>query len=624
MNGWPLLCLAAASAAAQPVETVWIRAGKMAGASGGVARIRPDVHSVEIAGAHVLVRSAGISLAYLGPLQNEPRPRQGLVEFAFRLPRSPREETGRRAHIPEDHAGVFVNGLPIPNHFEAASYRGQNIWHYDAVARNDDGTVTAAGRPRPGLERGAAPGLLEGLIANTGRHSPIIGYALDGYPVYGPWTAAGRARSSYVPREMAARDRLPDGTTLAPGQIGPPVGPEYPLGTFVEDYVYTPGAGDLDEFNGRHAITPEYPDGTYAYFLATDERGKLAFPYLLAHEFRGHVDRPEPSRERFDTSGPLRAGRPAVLRFRFPDARGRPIRHLEYVHERPVHVLAISHDRKIFAHIHPRVTDDGVWEVSHTFPRAGRYRVYAEFTPPGGNQRLEFHDVTVSGPRAGVAEAPRPSGIAIEGVDQLTAGEDVELRFRPASAIRGWQPYLGAWAHVVIAGENLSSLAHAHPVEEGSSKIAASEAHVHASEAPGPPPAVLRVAAVFPRVGSYRLWLQLQVDGQVRTIPFEVTVRRAGKSGPATAIPAGAIRLSVTPGGFEPQRLRVPAGRAVTLAITRSADPNCGATIVFPGLGLTRELRPGQVTLVELPSRPAGEFGFACGMGMYRGSLVVQ
>src|SRR6185369_14744168 len=137
-----------------------------------------------------------------------------------------------------------------------------------------------------------APGLIEGLIPDRGRHSPIIGFALDGYPIYGPWgyTATGelrRMRSSYRLRRTTARDRWPDGTLLAPGQSGPPLDATYPLGTFVEDYEYREGSGDLDVYNGRFAKTPEYPQGTYAYFLATGDDGKLAFPYLLAHEFYG-------------------------------------------------------------------------------------------------------------------------------------------------------------------------------------------------------------------------------------------------------------------------------------------------------------------------------------------------
>ena len=128
-----LLLAATAMAQQQPVEQVWIKSAPSPNAA--VARIRPDVHSVEIGEHEVTVRSAGISLDYLGPLELSPLPRTDVREFVFKIPRSPATETNRHAHVPLDYIGVFVNGVPIPNHFEAASYQGQNLWHYDLVAR---------------------------------------------------------------------------------------------------------------------------------------------------------------------------------------------------------------------------------------------------------------------------------------------------------------------------------------------------------------------------------------------------------------------------------------------------------------------------------------------------------
>jgi hypothetical protein len=64
---------------------------------------------------------------------------------------------------------------------------------------------------------------------------------------------------------------------------------QFPLGTFVEDYEYRPDSGDLDSSNGRFSVTPEYPGGTYAYFLSTDDAGAIAFPYFLTERFRGKL-----------------------------------------------------------------------------------------------------------------------------------------------------------------------------------------------------------------------------------------------------------------------------------------------------------------------------------------------
>src|SRR5205807_621928 len=86
---------------------------------------------------------------------------------------------------------------------------------------------------------------------------------------------------------------------------------------------------------------------------------------------------------------------------------------------------------------------------------------------------------------------------------------------------------------------------------------------------------------------------------------------------------ADAIRIRITPAGFDPARIEIPAGKPVTLVFERSGDPNCGNKVVFPDLGLTRDVPLGVMASVEIPARSSGELKFACGMGMYRGALVV-
>ena len=55
----------------------------------------------------------------------------------------------------------------------------------------------------------------------------------------------------------------------------------YPIGTFVNDYTYTHKSGTLDENNGRFCITPEFPQGTYAYFITIDSNQVPQYPYIL-------------------------------------------------------------------------------------------------------------------------------------------------------------------------------------------------------------------------------------------------------------------------------------------------------------------------------------------------------
>lgn len=111
-------------------------------------------------------------------------------------------------------------------------------------------------------------------------HSPIIGWAYDGNPIYGPYgftnplnqtSPIKRMESSYVLTTNIAQNR--------------PNLSIYPLGSFVEDYQFVNGSGDLDFSNGRFCKTPDFPEGTYAYFISVDSFGKGIFPYILGKTY---------------------------------------------------------------------------------------------------------------------------------------------------------------------------------------------------------------------------------------------------------------------------------------------------------------------------------------------------
>ncbi len=61
----------------------------------------------------------------------------------------------------------------------------------------------------------------------------------------------------------------------------------YLLGDLVSDYIYDSGVGTLDEFNGKFAVTPEYPNGTYAYFMTEDSNGDPVYPYAIGPKYYG-------------------------------------------------------------------------------------------------------------------------------------------------------------------------------------------------------------------------------------------------------------------------------------------------------------------------------------------------
>ncbi len=454
-----------------------------------------------------------------------------------------------------------------------------------------------------------------------------------------------------------------------------------PLGQrrFVEDYEYVADSGDLDEFNGRSTVTPEYQGGTYAYFLSTDSAGRLAFPYLIGRAYYGRIApvdlnhavqmNPSPygrdgreaagggrgSPETLILTRRLRASlswseRPFTVEaeetekgkslgfcFRIFRTGGSAIHHLEYVHERPMHLVIVSEDLEEFQHIHPMLTAGDRYEVTTQFRHGGHYRMYLEFTPPGAGQQSTAFDLIVNGRRPTPMKLPAETATTrtADGIQIRLAGNispkavvDADLNFEAidsetGNTIRDLEPYLGAWAHILAVDQNRTALLHTHPLADGlDSAVSTSSFHSHAVPA-GPSPEVIRFTANSPKSGLYKLWIQFQRNGKVVAVPFVFRVVSAGIERQPLSIPAGAIRIRITSGGYQPDRITTQKGKPVTLAVYRAPGTGCASRIVFPSIGVTRDLPAGKTTLIDLPPLPPGEFHFACGMGMYRGALLV-
>jgi YHYH protein len=114
-------------------------------------------------------------------------------------------------------------------------------------------------------------GMPEGFMLKLakGAAMTLVGYALDGYPVYARYgySSAGNAGSAL--KVLTASYRI-----KAAADAGRPSTATYPLGAFTQDYEYVAGLGDLDECNGRTGATPEFPNGIYHYVI-TD-----GYPYI--------------------------------------------------------------------------------------------------------------------------------------------------------------------------------------------------------------------------------------------------------------------------------------------------------------------------------------------------------
>ena len=220
--------------------------------------------------------------------------------FVFKITRTPQKNTGALTPVSNyGQVGVWSNGVVIYNSSDGMTYNNDNIWFHNAYYFEGSSFDDCLGHPDAHgcYHHHVNPRCLYNDSDNT-HHSPIIGYAFDGYPVYGAYGYANtdgsggikRMRSSYQLRtNMVNRDTLPDGTILSPADYGPAVTPSYPLGDFQQDYKYIAGSGDLDSNNGRFCVTPDYPSGTYAYFVTIDSTLKPVYPYVLGLAYYGIV-----------------------------------------------------------------------------------------------------------------------------------------------------------------------------------------------------------------------------------------------------------------------------------------------------------------------------------------------
>ena len=132
--------------------------------------------------------------------------------------------------------------------------------------------------------------ILDNKEVTSDAHSPIIGWAYDGNPIYGPYGYSSKTGGSVKALESGYK------IIETENRIDGPDKSVYPLGFFIEDYIYV-GTGDLDEHNGRFGVTPEYPNGVYAYFTTINSSlvessgnfskyKKPIFPYIIGSSYK--------------------------------------------------------------------------------------------------------------------------------------------------------------------------------------------------------------------------------------------------------------------------------------------------------------------------------------------------
>ena len=387
-----LLALAAGPLAAQPIVTSWYTeqsggyariyettAAESAGASvtiwsrGRGVQAQPTyagVHEVSVTDTNVYIRTSGLGFHVMGPWYGNEAKTNLFVNYPanqaiiYELPLDPGIIPSFKSGTGLGATGYFVDGIAMFDSRDAFSYstssatdarpnngvQGDAVWNRDAYV-NESVTFDPANAHQAGANHHyhANPPALRHLlgdavsydsatnryteqIGGNSTHSPIIGWVLDGLPIYGPYgynspmdpasdirkmvtgyqkrdgvngstslTFTGRTT---LPQWMARNDSSVSSTTLATNRYGPDVNATYTLGHYLEDYAYKgdltglalyDGTGvfnanthfDLNEYNVRYCVTPEFPEGTWAYFTCIEDDGTPEFPYNIGRYYFG-------------------------------------------------------------------------------------------------------------------------------------------------------------------------------------------------------------------------------------------------------------------------------------------------------------------------------------------------
>lgn len=299
----------------------------------------------------VYVRTTGLGIHVMGPwpagFPNLPVNRKAL----YRIPRNPTTPT-TKTPTGLGVIGYFVDGVAMFDSRDGFVWTGAGesggmgatgYWNRDAYV-NEGRTFDPAFAHQEGAGNyhyHANPVALRYLLGDhvdynpathtyaespgaVERHSPILGWVRDGNPIYGPYGYREANNAASGVRRMLTGYQLRNGANgtenlattgrvtipawaqrlygVGANQAGPAVSNQYPLGRYMEDNAYlgdltNPGDGerfvqgedfDLDEHNGRWCVTPEYPGGTYAYFVGIAPNGAPLYPYNIGRAFHGN------------------------------------------------------------------------------------------------------------------------------------------------------------------------------------------------------------------------------------------------------------------------------------------------------------------------------------------------
>jgi hypothetical protein len=232
-------------------------------------------------GEHRRITANGIPNHEPGDFPNPRNPnRISAQQYDYRVPLHP-QLAASPVPFHMQPFGIAVNGI-VFDPFAAEWWQGNpsSGWQYEPQGGAIDLGLDASNahvQPNGAYHYHGIPhGLIAKLSADRERIT-LVGWAADGFPIYGQWGHADAKDASSPLKKLTSSYGIREGAR-------PPSSPggKYD-GSFVQDYLFIEGKGDLDASNGRFAITPEYPEGIYHYVLTE------AYPFI-PRQFAGTPD----------------------------------------------------------------------------------------------------------------------------------------------------------------------------------------------------------------------------------------------------------------------------------------------------------------------------------------------
>ncbi|WP_019633646.1 hypothetical protein [Actinomadura atramentaria] len=279
-----------------------------------------------------------------------------------------------------------------------------------------------------------------------------------------------------------------------------------------------------------------YGTGLAAVFAAALGIGTLAGPVGATDEKGGHMNTmnhgahgtaPRPGGLEASADGytlvpettTVPAGRPTEFRFRVTGPDGAPVTRYTPLHGKELHLIAVRRDLSDYRHLHPVRDAAGVWSVPLNLPDAGSYRIFTDVQPAGAHEQVTLGaDLDVPGdyrphPLGSDERVAEVDGYRVTLRGDLVAGAASPLTLhveRDGKPVTDLQPYLEAYGHLVAIRRGDLAYLHVHPMGEPGD----------GTTEPGPD---ISFHAEVPGPGAYRLFLDFQHDGKVRTAEFTAT-----------------------------------------------------------------------------------------------------